>query len=318
MKERVKKLRFLRGLTLSVTLVLVMAGAARAAHPLITDDAGTQGKGKVQLEFLSEYSHEKEVSTLTDTTTGPAIPIVSYGLTDNTDFVFWTSYQYIRTSDEDGTARARGITDTTVDVKWRFFEKDGFGLALKPGFTLPTGNDTEGLGAGKVTYHLYFIASKEAKPWAFHLNLGYMRNENTSGDNTDLWHVSFATVLDLSKKLKLVGNAGIERTADSDVGGQDGFVLGRAHLLDHGEPRRRFRRQEGMEESHDRVRPAGRGDMEVLNIRREVSLTLKAGYFTALTAFFLTHRFLAHFRNGSRPAGPLPDGLGLQLRIAVV
>jgi opacity protein-like surface antigen len=226
MKERLKTLGFLRGLSPLIMLVFIMTGAARAAHPLITDDAGTQGKGKVQLEFFGEYSHEKEDGTTTETTVSPAIPIVSYGLTDSVDFVFWTNYQHIRTSDEDGTARARGITDTTVDVKWRFFEKDGLGLALKPGITLPTGSSTKGLGTGKVGYHIYFIASKEVKPWVLHANLGYTGNENTSGDRAELWHASFATMLDLSKKLKLVGNAGVERNPDIDGSNNSGFLLG--------------------------------------------------------------------------------------------
>ncbi|MDY0188586.1 MAG: hypothetical protein RBR16_11745, partial [Syntrophus sp. (in: bacteria)] len=33
---------------------------AFAAIPLITDDTGTQGKGKFQLEVLGEYGYEKE------------------------------------------------------------------------------------------------------------------------------------------------------------------------------------------------------------------------------------------------------------------
>ena len=35
-----------RKLLLSILTVLFSAGTAVAAHPLITDDAGTQGKGK--------------------------------------------------------------------------------------------------------------------------------------------------------------------------------------------------------------------------------------------------------------------------------
>src|SRR4030065_658913 len=102
--------------------VLSCAPVAFAAHPLITDDAGTMGAGKGQLEMNGEYVH------------------------------------------------------------------DNSSLAIKPGLTLPIGDDDKGLGAGKATYSLFFIASQEMDPWAFHLNLGYIRNENTLDEEKDLWN----------------------------------------------------------------------------------------------------------------------------------
>jgi hypothetical protein len=38
-------------------------------------------------------------------------------------------------------------------------------------------DDTGTQGKGRATYNFFFIATKEMKPWAFHLNLGYIRNE---------------------------------------------------------------------------------------------------------------------------------------------
>ncbi|MCX5805087.1 MAG: hypothetical protein NT010_03310 [Proteobacteria bacterium] len=35
---------------------------------------------------------------------------------------------------------ANRLSNISLEIKWRFFEKDGLGLALKPGITLPTGN----------------------------------------------------------------------------------------------------------------------------------------------------------------------------------
>ncbi len=46
---------------------------AYAAHPLITDDTGTQGKGKFQIEINSEFS--------TDTKNGNGISIKETGST---------------------------------------------------------------------------------------------------------------------------------------------------------------------------------------------------------------------------------------------
>jgi len=42
--------------------LLLFAGPSWAAHPLITDDTGTQGKGNFQLEFNGQYDRDKEMS----------------------------------------------------------------------------------------------------------------------------------------------------------------------------------------------------------------------------------------------------------------
>ena len=44
----------------AMTVVFLWSGTVFAAHPLITDDTGTQGKGKFQLEVNGEYAHEDE------------------------------------------------------------------------------------------------------------------------------------------------------------------------------------------------------------------------------------------------------------------
>jgi len=47
---------------LSITAMFILLGgtSAFAGHPLITDDAGTQGQGNVQLEINGEYVHNEE------------------------------------------------------------------------------------------------------------------------------------------------------------------------------------------------------------------------------------------------------------------
>jgi len=218
-----------KGLCLFFTLILVLLFATRpalAAHPLVTDDVGTQGKGKSQLEFTGEYVREEDTGINTQTVTFPTVPVLSYGLTDRTDIVFGASYQY-QWGDHDGeTGAIGGMTDTTVELKHRFFEGNGFSFALKPGMTIPTGNESKGFGAGRMTYHLFFIASKERRPWAFHLNLGYLRNENSVNERRNLWHASVAGALDLTNRLKLVGDIGIDRDPDRGTSALSRFALG--------------------------------------------------------------------------------------------
>ena len=226
MELRKKVPTFIVRLFLTECALLVLAQGAYASHPLITDDAGTQGKGKTQLEFNGEYEREKGDGARSESFTGPTIPVLSYGISDNTDIALGASYQHVQTRDAEGTRTVNGMTDTGIDLKWRFFEREGLAFALKPGITLPTGNDKRGLGAGRVTYHLDFIATKEIKPWDFHFNLGYTRNENGVHERENLWKVSLAGVLDVARNLKAIGNVGIERNTDRASHRDPAFVLG--------------------------------------------------------------------------------------------
>jgi len=198
--------------------VLSSATAAFAAHPLITDDAGTVGAGKAQLEMNGEYGHDKEDGVTSTKTEGAAV--LSYGLSEAVDLVVGLPYQHLRVKEPDSTLTENGISDTAIEVKWRFYEHDDLSLAIKPGLTLPTGDDEKGLGSGKTAYSLFFIASQEMAPWDFHLNLGYIRHENTLDEEKDIWHASVASSLALTEALRAVANIGIERNpvklADND------------------------------------------------------------------------------------------------------
>ncbi|MDI6761874.1 MAG: transporter [Thermodesulfobacteriota bacterium] len=199
-----------------------------AAHPLITDDAGTQGKGKFQVELNGEYGREKEHGLREGTF--EISSIFSYGLLDHLDVVLSVPYQFIRTKEEgEGgwvTNRENGFSDISFEVKWRFYEIEGFSFALKPGITLPAGNERKGLGAGRVTYSFHSIVTKEIGPLAFHANFGYFRNENKVNERKDLWHVSLATEVEVVKDLKIVGNIGMERNPEKDSHRNPAFLLG--------------------------------------------------------------------------------------------
>lgn len=223
--EKGKRVNLLyRSSGLSVILVCLFCSEVFAFHPLITDDAGTQGKGKFQLEINGDYGHDEDEGVITKRT--QTLSTLSYGLSDPVDLIIGLPYQHIRTEDSGYLTKQEGLADMSLEIKWRFYEKDGLGFALKPGLTFPTGDDRKGLGSGRVTYRLFFIGTKEIKPWAFHFNLGYIRNENTFGENIDLWHGSLASSFEINTDLKLVGNIGIERNADPNLNDPKAFILG--------------------------------------------------------------------------------------------
>ncbi len=193
-------------------------------HPLVTDDAGTQGKGKFQLEVNGEYGHDKDNGVTTKTT--QITTTLSYGLVDPLDIVIGLPYQRNRMEESEAVTKGDGMSDISLEAKWRFYEKEGLSFAVKPGLTFPTGDNDKGLGAGKVTYRFFFIASEEVKPWAFHLNLGYTRNENKNNEARNLWHASLASTVEAAKDLKVVGNIGIETNIDRNATVHPAFILG--------------------------------------------------------------------------------------------
>lgn len=218
-----------------ITLIqLICLSNSFAAHPLITDDTGTQGKGKFQVEVNSElnYDREKEEGVRIKEAGGEIATIFSYGIVDNVDIVLGMPFQWFRIKeDSELTSRNSGLSDLSLELKWRFYEKEGLSFALKPGLTLPTGNEKKGLGNGRPSYGLTFITTKELGAWAFHFNLGYTRNEyklreDKEANRKDIWHVSFASELEVVKDLKLVGNIGIERNPEKASSRHPAFILG--------------------------------------------------------------------------------------------
>jgi hypothetical protein len=122
----------------------------------------------------------------------------------------------------------QGISDTTLEVKWRFFEKEGLGFALKPGISIPTGDENKGLGAGKTGYHIVLIGSNKSAHWAFHANLGYSRNENGEAVDVlkEIWHASLAATCEIIKDLKIAGDIGLEWSPNKASDNDHAFMIG--------------------------------------------------------------------------------------------
>jgi opacity protein-like surface antigen len=222
----------MKKVVLSVMGLCLMATTSFAGHPLVTDDTGTQGKGNVQVEVGLSYFYDRDkVDELTTVKTkgGETAVSLAVGLLDSLDIVLGVPYAWYSVK-ENGTrvGREDGIADIALDAKWRFFEKDGWSLAIKPGISVSSGDEDKGLGAGRVGYSLFFIGTKEIEPVAIHANLGYIRNENKFDERKDLWHASVAAELEVVKDFKLMANIGAERNSDPGSNNHPSFVLGGA------------------------------------------------------------------------------------------
>ena len=212
-----------------VICLFSICNAAFAGHPLITDDTDTQGRGSVQVETLLSCFYDKfkadELTTLKTKGVEAGLQL-TIGLIDTVDIVAGLPYQWYRI-DENGThvARENGVADITLELKWRFFDKNGWSLALKPGIILPAGDDKKDLGAGRAGGSFFLIGSKEFEALTFHVNAGYTHNENKLDERLDLWHLSAAAEIEIIKNLKLMGDIGIERNPDRESSNHPAFVL---------------------------------------------------------------------------------------------
>ena len=111
--------RAITGISLMLFIAFSTVDAARAAHPLITDDAGTVGKGSVQIELNYQYSHDKNEGVKEDE--HEIETVLTYGLIDPLDLVITLPFLFTRSEEEGSRDREEGIGDMSFEVKWRFY-----------------------------------------------------------------------------------------------------------------------------------------------------------------------------------------------------
>lgn len=162
-----------------LSICLAAAIDAQAARPLITEDTGTQGAGRYQLEASAEEREERATRRDIEVYTG----VLSYGIGETADVEIGLPLF------RDGPD---GVGDASLDLKWRFFERNAWSLALKPGLTLPTGDERDGRGTGKTTWGSLIVLSYAPGAIAVHAHAGLRRNENKLNERESLRQLAAA------------------------------------------------------------------------------------------------------------------------------
>lgn len=211
---------------------LLLSQPLFALHPLETEEAGTRGAGRFQLEIYGEFV-EEEKDDFRETAV-EAVAVLSYGVADNVDLVAelpWNRYEVEGNGEASGEEDGPG--DLSLGVKWRFldYEERGLSVALKPEVSLPTGDDAKGLGNGEVSGGTALLVSKEGVLGRLHLNVGYTRNEyGEEADDrllhNDIWHASFAGEINVTADITAVGNIGVETNPEKEVEEDPVFLIG--------------------------------------------------------------------------------------------
>jgi len=216
-----------RGAAAAVLTGMVTLGAAQsfAGPPLVTDDTGTVEPGKAEVELNAGYTHDREsdngVSTRTEAFDGEMK--INTGITRDLGVSLAVPYLFSERVRESGQlARTNdGFGDMTLELKYRFFEREGLSLAVKPTVLLPTGRYGTGLSDGRFGFGGALIATREFGEGAYllHANVGYehhsfrtdlQREENRS----DLWFGSLAGEAQVMKGLTLVTDFGLSTTQE--------------------------------------------------------------------------------------------------------
>jgi hypothetical protein len=182
---------------------------AMAFQPLITDDAGTQGAGGNQIEVSFTGERTKFESSVENQ---DSLPVVyTRGLTETLDvFVSAVPARVHRDGDT-----ASGMGNTSVGAKWRFFEEGDTSLALKPEvfFPVSAGRENAGLGTGKASGALTFIASQDLSFGSVHFNASVGRQrfrDTTASPDATAYKFSLAPVWDVCEQWKLALDLGVE------------------------------------------------------------------------------------------------------------
>ena len=163
------------------------SGPAFAAHPLQTEDTGTQGQGNVEIENGLAWARAGGARSFVFQ------PQLSYGLTPELDLIVQPSWQR--------QTGLRGWGDTNLDMKWRFFGAAPWSLGLRAGAALPTGDSRLGSPHGRPAAHGLLVATYDEAPWTVHANLGLDRNPESAGGRRTVYRASAAVMRAVSERL---------------------------------------------------------------------------------------------------------------------
>lgn len=180
--------------------------------PLITDNTGTQGKGKGQIEVSNGLGFHNEHRCIENSS--EISPVFTFGIFDNTDAIVGYPFLFSTIQDDTSVTNFAGFSDISLEIKYCFLHYDAISLAIKPGITLPTGKYHKGLGSGKVSESFFLISTVEFSSIFINGNLGYIRNENKCGDALNIWHASLDLDFKLNNQFHFVLNSGIEKNPD--------------------------------------------------------------------------------------------------------
>ena len=147
---------------------LALPALVHAAHPFVTEDPGTQGAGRFELELgFGAVQGDPSIPGRNSI----FAPQLSIGVTDNVDLIAQV-LRVQQTATAGPTVIGQG--STLLDVKWRFMETDDHALGVRAGLDLPASDGTDGVGSGQLGAHAIAIVSMTFGEYAVYGNATYL------------------------------------------------------------------------------------------------------------------------------------------------
>ena len=173
---------------------------------MLSEDTGTQGRGNAELELGYAWSRQD----------GAAIflfqPQLSYGTTPALDLIVQPSWTIV---DTPGAGREKGLGDTNLDFKWRFYGAAPWSFGVRAGLQLPTAHADLGLPHNKVAPHALLVLTADLTPFTVDANLGYARVPDVAAARPDLLHFSAAVTYAANERLFFILDTAVDSNPDS-------------------------------------------------------------------------------------------------------
>lgn len=196
-------------------ILAVMVTSVFAGHPMLSEDTGTQGKSNWELELgYAWIQSSADRSFLFQ-------PQLSYGASPTLDLIVQPSW----TTVDGAPGRVRGLGDTNLDAKWRFYGAAPWSIGIRAGLELPTAQRGLGLPNGNVSPHAILVATVDLTPFAFDANLGYSYVPGDARQRPDRYHFSAAATYAANERLFLVLDAAADSNSDSTPGSSQAVAL---------------------------------------------------------------------------------------------
>jgi hypothetical protein len=187
-------------------VVSIAASLAFAGHPMLSEDTGTQGRGNAELELGYAWSRQDATEVFLFQ------PQLSVGASPSLDFIIQPSYTVVQTPDR---RRERGLGDTNLDFKWRFYGSAPWTVGIRAGIEAPTAHDDLGLPHHQVSGHGLLVLTGDFTPFSVDVNIGYTRVPELLGSRENLWHLSTALTYQPTERLFFVLDTGIDSNPDA-------------------------------------------------------------------------------------------------------
>jgi hypothetical protein len=173
---------------------------------MLSEDTGTQGRRNAELELGYAWSQQDSASVFLFQ------PQLSYGTSPTFDLIVQPSWTYV---DAPGVGPEKGLGDTNLDFKWRFYGAAPWSLGVRAGVELPTAHDNLGLPHHKLSPHGLLVVTADFTPLTLDANLGYTRVPADFGVRPNLIHFSAAATYAANERLFFIVDAAIDSNPDA-------------------------------------------------------------------------------------------------------